>query len=140
METELKNGCWNIRRGLIRRERDIKNLINQEKMEVLFLVEKDSVMVKAPEDFKVEGFTTIIQKRKEAKEKTRIAFLWEGHQILLALFFLCANYAQTIKTPTTIHRYTTHEPTHAMTHAWPSLLVVSDPNPVRTQPKHTWTT
>ena len=25
----------------------------------------------------------------------KVAFLWEGHQILLALFSLCANYAKT---------------------------------------------
>jgi hypothetical protein len=57
-----KYGCWNIRRGLIKHDTEIKQLLNEEKISIMFLVETDNKMIRTPEEYKLEGFVTILQK------------------------------------------------------------------------------
>ena len=72
---ELRTGCWNIRRGLIKREKEIEELLNKNEMDILFLVERDSTMVMTEKDYKLKGFHTVFQKKKKGNEKTRIIAL-----------------------------------------------------------------
>ena len=72
-----KYGCWNIRRGLIKHETEIKQLLNEEKMTIMFLVETDTKMIRTPEEYKLEGFITILQKKDEQDENLRIIALIE---------------------------------------------------------------
>ena len=44
-------GCWNIRRGLVKRELEIIDLINSNNLAVLFLVETDSHLINEKKDF-----------------------------------------------------------------------------------------
>ena len=48
---ETKIGCWNIRRGLIKREKEITTLINQHNLNVLFLVETDTFQITEEKDY-----------------------------------------------------------------------------------------
>ena len=40
-KTSMNIGCWNVRRGLIKQELAIKELLEKEKLDILFLVETD---------------------------------------------------------------------------------------------------
>ena len=44
-DTRLTIGCWNIRRGLLRREEEMKELLNKDKIDIMFLVETDTEMI-----------------------------------------------------------------------------------------------
>ena len=56
---QLKSGCWNIRRGLIKRELEITNLLTTEKLDIFFLVETDTNMIHSENDYKIEGYKTV---------------------------------------------------------------------------------
>ena len=71
---EFKIATWNIKRGLVKRELEIKELLNKEKINILFLTETDIILCNT-EDYKIEGFTTIFQKRESENEKIRIVAL-----------------------------------------------------------------
>ena len=45
-ETTIKIGCWNIRRGLLRREKELEELLNRENIQIMFLVETDDTRIK----------------------------------------------------------------------------------------------
>ena len=51
-ENELRMCCWNIRRGLIKREHEITELLRKEKLDVLFLVQTDSYAIMEEKDYK----------------------------------------------------------------------------------------
>jgi hypothetical protein len=42
MHQLLKICCWNIKRGLIKRELEFKDMLNSEKMNIMFLVKTDT--------------------------------------------------------------------------------------------------
>ena len=44
---------WNIRRGLVKREKEIMSLITQNNVNILFLVETDTVSINSEEDYKI---------------------------------------------------------------------------------------
>ena len=67
--------CWNIRRGLIKREREIENLLTNETCDLLFLVETDTLLITEEKDYKLIGFTTLFQKKEKISDKTRIILL-----------------------------------------------------------------
>ena len=62
-------GSWNIRRGLLIRENEIKNILQEEYMDILLLVETDSKDIMKSEDYTIKGYTTIIQKKRKMKLK-----------------------------------------------------------------------
>ena len=77
VEQQLKICSWNIRRGLIKRELELKNILKTEKVNIMFLVETDLTMLNGKEDYKIEGYETILQKRDQNTEKIRIIGLVE---------------------------------------------------------------
>ena len=58
-ENELRLCCWNIRRGLVKREHEITELLRKEKLDVLFLVETDSYAIMEEKDYIIPGLKTI---------------------------------------------------------------------------------
>ena len=68
-------GCWNIRRGLVKRELEIRELLNKQDLPVLFLVETDTMQILEQKDYSVEGFKTIFHKKEKSSNKTRIICL-----------------------------------------------------------------
>ena len=47
----IKQACWNIRRGLVKRELEIKNLLQTHELKLLFLVETDTDMIKEEKEY-----------------------------------------------------------------------------------------
>ena len=72
---ELKIGCWNVRRGLVKREHEITDLLRNQNLDVLFLVETDTTMITEEKDYKMKGFKTLFPLRKKDELKTRIICL-----------------------------------------------------------------
>ena len=68
---KLNIGTWNIKRGLIKRELEISQLLKEEKLNVLYITETD-IHLTNPEDFKIEGYKTFTQMRESNKEKIRL--------------------------------------------------------------------
>ena len=58
-ENELRLCCWNIRRGLVKREHEITELLRKEKLDVLFLVETDSYAIMEEKDYIITDLKTI---------------------------------------------------------------------------------
>ena len=64
----LKNGyglnivCWNIRKGLITRELELKQLLQNEKIDIMFLTETDTHSLSSKTDYQIEGYETILPK------------------------------------------------------------------------------
>ena len=56
---------WNIRRGLLIREEELKALIKTKGIDVFFLVETDSNTVNDESDYQIEGFKTLVQKKRK---------------------------------------------------------------------------
>jgi hypothetical protein len=77
VEQQLKICSWNIRRGLIKRELELKSILKTEKVNIMFLVETDLTMLNGKEDYKIEGYETILQKTDQNTEKIRIIGLVE---------------------------------------------------------------
>ena len=67
--------CWNIRRGLVKRELEIVNLIADQKLDVLFLVETDTNQIMEEKDYKLKGFKTVFPLRSEADQTTHMICL-----------------------------------------------------------------
>ena len=67
--------CWNVRIGLIKREKEIEEMLREHQLDILFLVETDTNMIMSEKDYKLKGYKTIFQNKKEGTEKTRIIAL-----------------------------------------------------------------
>ena len=72
---QLKSGCWNIRRGLIKRELEITNLLTTEKLDIFFLVETDTNMIHSENDYKIKGYKTVFPLKDGNNLKTRMICL-----------------------------------------------------------------
>ena len=68
-------GCWNIRRGLVKREHEIIELLNSQKLNILFLVETDTIVIQEEKDYKIKGYRTFFPLRGKDDLKTRIICL-----------------------------------------------------------------
>ena len=68
-------GCWNIRRGLVKREHEIIELLNSQKLNILFLVETDTNVIQEEKDYKIKGYRTFFPLRGKDDLKTRIICL-----------------------------------------------------------------
>ena len=84
---KLINICsWNIRRGLLIREEELKEMIKTKNLNIIFLVETDTTSVNSENDYKVPGFKTIVQNKKKESDVTRVVCLldekWATHIIV----------------------------------------------------------
>ena len=52
-------GCWNIRRGLVKRELEILELCSNTNLSVLFLTETDSFQINEAKDYQLPGYSTL---------------------------------------------------------------------------------
>ena len=77
MHQLLKICSWNIRRGLIKRELELKDMLNSEKLNIMFLVETDTKLSNGKSDYKIEGYATVLQKTNQSTDKIRIIGLVE---------------------------------------------------------------
>ena len=66
---------WNIRRGLVIREQELKSIINSNGVDIIFLVETDTNSINNENDYKISGFKTVIQNKKDESLPTRILCL-----------------------------------------------------------------
>ena len=66
---------WNIRRGLVIREQELKSIINSNSVDIIFLVETDTVSINNENDYRIPGFKTVIQNKKSDSLPTRIICL-----------------------------------------------------------------
>ena len=71
----VRVGCWNIRKGLIKREQELKNLMQNQELNIMFLVETDTMMIQKSEDYKIEGFITILPKIQNQNDSVRVLCL-----------------------------------------------------------------
>ena len=67
-------GTWNMRRGLIKRENEILDILTSQNIDVLFLTETDTKRSDA-EKFVIKGFNTVIQRVSEEEDIVRIIAL-----------------------------------------------------------------
>ena len=74
-QSALRLGCWNIRRGLVKREIELTELIGSFKLDIIFLVETDSNLIQTEIDFKIKGFTTEFHLKENCEQKTRMICL-----------------------------------------------------------------
>ena len=66
-------GCWNIRRGLVRREKELEEILRREAVDVMFLVETDTSSINEEEkDYAIAGYRTILPKLDETDNKVGI--------------------------------------------------------------------
>ena len=59
-QTDLKIGSWNIKRGLVTKGTELKELLKKENFDVLFLNETDTKNVHSKEDYQITGYDTIL--------------------------------------------------------------------------------
>ena len=70
---------WNIRRGLVTREQDLKVLLKEEDVDIAFITETDTKELRKESDYQISGYSTIFPKRENDCSKIRIiAFVKES--------------------------------------------------------------
>ena len=70
----LKICTWNIKRGLVKRELEIKELLKREDIDIIFLTETD-IKLSSEDDYKIEGFKTVFQARESQDDVIRLICL-----------------------------------------------------------------
>jgi hypothetical protein len=70
----VKIGTWNIKRGIIRRDIEIKDLLTTQDLDVLFLTETD-IAIPSENDLKIQGFQTIFHLREKVTDHVRLIAL-----------------------------------------------------------------
>ena len=77
MPPKLRSSCcqWNIKRGLICRESEIKSILKEEEVDIMFLTETDTRAVLKETDYQLAGYNTILPKKVNDLEYTRIIAL-----------------------------------------------------------------
>ena len=71
----LKCATWNICRGLVTREYELKNLLETKDIDVMFLTETDLNNLETESDYIIQGYKTILPMKKDKKDKVRILCL-----------------------------------------------------------------
>ena len=74
---KIKCACWNVRRGLIKQELEVKSILKEERIDIMFLVEVDTNLIKIKTDFILAGYETVVQKRKSDEEKVRVVCVFK---------------------------------------------------------------
>ena len=57
------------------REQELSDMITKNKLNVVFLVETDTSAINTETDFRIAGFKTIIQNKRDISKPTRIVCL-----------------------------------------------------------------
>ena len=73
-EQTIKIATWNIKRGLLKRELEIIELIESEKIDLLFLTETD-IVLESESEYKIKGFNTFFPARENNTDQIRIIAL-----------------------------------------------------------------
>ena len=73
-EQTIKIATWNIKRGLLKRELEIIELIESEKIDLLFLTETD-IVLESESEYKIKGFYTFFPARENNTDQIRIIAL-----------------------------------------------------------------
>ena len=71
----LKIGSWNIKRGLITKEIELSEMLNNEDFDIMFLNETDTKQIKSKSDYQLKGYETILPKTSEKNQNIRIICL-----------------------------------------------------------------
>ena len=71
----LTCATWNIRRGLITREKEISNLLLSEDIDLIFLTETDNKNIQKEDNYVIQGYKTILPLFNKSKPKIRIMAL-----------------------------------------------------------------
>ena len=66
---------WKIRRGLLTKEKELREILNSEKVDIIFLTETDTKMLLNEESYKIQGYKTYLPLKKENCESVRILCL-----------------------------------------------------------------
>ena len=68
-------GQWNIKRGLLCRETELKRMLLEEEIGIMFLTETDTKTIICESDYKIQGFQTIFHERKNPNDVLRVICL-----------------------------------------------------------------
>ena len=60
---------WNIRRGLITREKELKEILNKESIDIAFITETDTTLLAKEENYLITGYKTIFPNRVNDNSK-----------------------------------------------------------------------
>ena len=71
----LKCATWNIKRGLVKREVELREMLSKENIDVIFLTETDTKQINCETDFVIKGYKTILQERENPNDNLRIVCL-----------------------------------------------------------------
>ena len=69
---KLNCATWNIRRGLLTREKELVNLLATENIDLIFITETDTKNIKKEEDYTIQGYKTILPLFNSENQKIRI--------------------------------------------------------------------
>ena len=70
----MRIATWNVRRGLVKRENEIKSMLEEEDLDILFLTETDSLKQNVI-TYNMKGYKTYLQATNEENNLVRIAAL-----------------------------------------------------------------
>ena len=68
----LKCITWNLKRGLVTREMELKLLLENEEIDIAFITETDTKELKKESDYLISGYKTIFPNRENVSSKIRI--------------------------------------------------------------------
>ena len=74
-QANLICGTWNICRGLVTRENELIQLLDKEKIDILFLTETDTSKIESENDYVMNGYKTILPLRDDRSDKIIIMLL-----------------------------------------------------------------
>ena len=77
---DLLIGTWNVRRGLVKRENEISNLLLSDDLDVLFLTETD-IKKQNVVDYKIKGYSTHLQLVAEDGDLVRLIALTKDNSV-----------------------------------------------------------
>ena len=63
----LKIGSWNIKRGLVTKEIELRDMLIKEAFDILFLNETDTKQILSKNDYQIKGCETILPKIPSTK-------------------------------------------------------------------------
>ena len=74
---------WNVRRGLVLREIEIKEILCKEDIDIFFLTETDTKTIICESDYKIQGFQTIFHERKNPNDVLRVICLIKEELVII---------------------------------------------------------
>ena len=92
---DVNVSSWNIRRGLVIREQELKEIIKGNSINVIFLVETDTHAINSELDYQIQGYKTVIQTKTNTALPTRIICLIDeemSHQIIIQTDLTSADF------------------------------------------------